>query len=402
MKKIVLILLLFLLSMVATLLSLRACAPKSAEPPPTPEYHYATPTPVPTPTPTPSPSPTPSAEELRLARAQEILAGMSTHEKVCQLFILRPEALTGTAYTSDPLLWRSALETCPVGGVFFAAHNLSGMEGTADAIRAMQQSSAISLFIAVDEEGGAVARLASTLGTTAFSPMFSYRAEGAGTAYENALTIAREASALGFNLDFAPVADVWTNPANTVIGTRAYSDDPDEAAALVSAAVSGFAEGGLLTVLKHFPGHGDTAEDSHIGLATVQKNLEELYACELKPFIAGIEAGADMVMTGHILLPALDGETPATLSYAVTTELLRGELGFDGVIITDALEMGALAGYTDAEIAVRAIEAGADLLLSPVDPAAAIEAITREISPQRLDESVLRILLLKLEKGIIA
>ena len=399
MKKIVLILLLFLLSMLASLLALRACAPESAGSVPTPEYHYASPTPSPTPTPSPSPSPT--AEELRLERAQEILASMTTHEKVCQLFILRPEALTGAAFTDDPEAWRSALEAYPVGGIFFAANNLSGMDGTTSAIAVMQSASALPLFIAVDEEGGNVARLASTLGTTTFSPMYNYRSEGAATAYENALTIAGDISALGFNLDFAPVADVWTNPANTVIGTRAYSDDPEEAAALVAAAVEGFSNGGVLTVLKHFPGHGDTAEDSHFGLATNGKSLDELYDCELKPFIAGMEAGADMVMTAHILLPQLDAENPATLSYAVTTELLRGELGFDGVIITDALEMGALAGYTDAEIAVRAIEAGADLLLSPVDPAAAIEAVTREISPERLDESVLRILQLKLKKGII-
>ncbi len=400
MKKIILILLLFLLSMLASLLALRACAPESAESVPTPEYHYASPSPSPTPTPSPSPSPT--AEELRLARARELLGGMSTHEKVCQLFILRPEALTGAAFTDDPEIWQSALEAYPVGGVFFAANNLSGMDGTTSAIAVMQSASATPLFIAVDEEGGAVARVASTLGTTAFSPMFNYRDAGVSTAYENTLTIAGDISALGFNLDFAPVADVWTNPANTVIGTRAYSDDPEEAATLVAAAVEGFSDGGVLSVLKHFPGHGDTAEDSHFGLATNGKSLAELYDCELKPFIAGMEAGADMVMTAHILLPQLDAENPATLSYAVTTELLRGTLGFDGVIITDALEMGALAGYTDAEIAVRAIEAGADLLLAPNDPAAAIEAVTREITPERLDESVLRILLLKLEKGIIA
>lgn len=399
MKKIILTLLIFLLAMLATLLALRACAPESAGSAPAPEYHYASPSP--SPAPVPSPSPLPTAEELRLARAQELLSAMTTHEKVCQLFILRPEALTGAAFTDDPGLWRTALEACPVGGIFFAAGNLSGLEGTANAIAVMQGASKTPLFISVDEEGGAVARVASTLGTTVFSPMYSYRGEGAATAYKNALTMARDIAALGFNLDFAPVADVWTNPANTVIGTRAYSGDPEEAATLVASAVEGFAEGGVLTVLKHFPGHGDTAEDSHYGLATSGKSLEELLSCELKPFIAGIAAGADMVMTGHILLPALDAENPATLSYAVTTELLREQLGFDGVIITDALEMGALAGYTDGEIAVRAIEAGADLLLSPTDASAAIEAVTREISPERLDESVLRILLLKLEKGII-
>ena len=390
MKKLILILLLFLLSMLASLLALRACAPEPAESVPTPEYHYATPT------------PTPTEEELRLARAQEILAGMSTHEKVCQLFLLRPEALTGTAFTADPAVWQSALEAYPVGGVFFAASNLSGIDGTANAIAAMQTASSIPLFIAVDEEGGAVARVASTLGTTAFSPMYSYRDQGTATAYENARTIASDIAPLGFNLDFAPVADVWTNPANTVIGTRAYSDEPGEAAALVAAAVEGFAEGGVLSVLKHFPGHGDTAEDSHIGLAMNSKSLAELYDCELKPFMAGLEAGADMVMTGHILLPALDAETPASLSYAVTTELLRNELGFNGVVVTDALEMGALAAYSDAEIAVRAIEAGADLLLAPVDAFAAMEAVENNIPTARLDESVLRILLLKLEKGIIA
>ncbi len=226
-------------------------------------------------------------------------------------------------------------------------------------------------------------------------------------AYDNAKTIAGYLTELGFNFDLAPVADVYSNPANTVIGSRAYSDDFEQAAVLVASAVRGFNDGGVACCLKHFPGHGDTAEDTHAGTAIADKSLSELTQQEFLPFISGIEAGADAVMTGHMTLTSIDPEHPSSLSYTVVTGLLRERLGYDGVVMTDALTMGALSNqYTADEIVVMAVQAGNDILLGPADVAGTISAIenaisTGELTEERINESVLRILELKLERGII-
>ena len=201
------------------------------------------------------------------------------------------------------------------------------------------------------------------------------------------------------------MADVWSNPNNTVIRTRAYSDDFSEAAELVAAAVEGFHAGGVACALKHFPGHGNTVTDSHYGKVYVTKTLEELREGELLPFVAGIGAGADMVMLGHITVTALD-EVPAPFSHAVVTELLRDELGFTGVVITDAMQMQALGDYGSGEAAVLALQAGVDMLLCPGDTAAALAGLRDAVesgllSEARIDESVLRILAMKEARGIL-
>lgn len=175
---------------------------------------------------------------------------------------------------------------------------------------------------------------------------------------------------LGFNADLAPVADVWSNPDNTVIGDRAYSDDFAQAAELIPEAVRGFHSGGVATTLKHFPGHGDALADSHDGAVYVSKPLEQLRREELLPFRAGIASGSDMVMIGHLILTEIDAAQPAPFSYRIVTELLREELGFQGVVITDGLQMKALTdSYTSGEIARRAVSAGVDILLCPSKPA---------------------------------
>ena len=357
-------------------------------------------------------SETPAAESLTETpdpaledAAREMLSGMSREEKVWQMLVVFPQQLTGDNLSTDESLWREAMAACPVGGVVFDGDNMESAEQLRALLAAAGGAGSSAPLLCVDEEGGAVARVAFNLGvTTDFKPMFTYRAGGANVAYDNARTIGNELAALGFNVDFAPVADVWTNPNNTVIGRRAYSDDPAEAASLVGAAVAGFHAGGVGCVLKHFPGHGDTAEDSHLGAAYCYKTAEELAACELIPFAAGVAAGADMVMVGHITLPELDPERPATLSPAVVTGLLREQMGFDGVVITDAMRMGAMTGAaeTAAEAAVLAVAAGCDLLLAPEDPAAVAEALLAEVPEARIDESVLRILQLKLKMGLIA
>lgn len=293
----------------------------------------------------------------------------------------------------------------PVGGLIYSVDNLVTQEQTREMIENTQSYSKIPLIISADEEGGNVGRLMYKLGTTFIHSMYSYKDEGPETAYQNALTIGRDMVSCLFNTDYAPVADVWTNPANTVIGDRAYSDDFNEAAELVASAVRGFTDAGVVCCVKHFPGHGDTAADTHEGAAVVDKSLDELRAGELLPFISGIEAGADMVMIGHITVTALD-DVPSTISEAVITGLLREELGWDGVVITDSLDMGALAGHDNGEVCVRFIEAGGDILLGVPDLAAAVSAVEAAVNEgrlteQRIDESVLRVLSLKIEHSII-
>lgn len=356
-----------------------------------------------TPEPTPEPTPTPDPVKVR---AEELLSGMTLREKLCQLMIVRPEVLTGESpVTAAGETTRLALETYPVGGLIYSVDNLVTQEQTREMITNTQSYSKLPLFISADEEGGNVGRLMYKLGTTWVNSMYSYKDQGADTAYANAKTIGTDMVSCLFNTDFAPVADVWTNPANTVIGDRAYSDDFEQAAELVASAVRGFTDAGVICCLKHFPGHGDTSTDTHEGAAVVSKSLDELRAGEFLPFVSGIEAGADMVMIGHITVTSVDPE-PATISKAIITDVLRGELGWDGVVISDSLDMGALAGYDNGEVCVKFLEAGGDILLGIPDIETALTALEAAVTDGRLtesriDESVQRVLELKISHGII-
>ena len=361
----------------------------------------------PSPTPRTSASPTPrTSAKVRKDAAQALLDGMTTHEKICQLLIVQPEVLTGGSTVTgmtDELT--AALRAYPVGGVLLSAGNMTSGEQLAALTGALADGCKTAPLISVDEEGGRVARLMNTVGTTKLGSMYSYRAQGTQGAHDNAQTIARDIAAYGFNTDFAPVADVWTNKRSNAIGDRAYSDDYDEAAELVAAAVKGFHDGGVICCLKHFPGHGSTATDSHNGAATVDKTLPQLRQEDLKPFVSGIAAGADMVMVGHLTVPTMD-DAPASVSRKIVTNLLRYDLGFRGVIVTDGLQMQALAQYTDGEKAVLALAAGNDMLLEISDVPGTVAAIEKALadgtlSRAALDESVLRILQLKLAHGIV-
>jgi beta-glucosidase-like glycosyl hydrolase/CubicO group peptidase (beta-lactamase class C family) len=217
---------------------------------------------------------------------------------------------------------------------------------------------------------------------------------------------AREGRALGVHWAFAPVADVNNNPANPVINIRSYGEDPELVGRLSAAFVRGAHEGGLMTTVKHFPGHGDTAVDSHLQLASVDADRARLNAVELSPFRQAVAAGVDSVMLGHIAVKALDPSgTPATLSGLVTTDLLRGELGFKGLVVTDAMEMQGVRAAWTGEAAIRAVQAGADIILLPPDPEVAIQALVRavgegQLTEQRIDTSVLRILEAKERLGL--
>lgn len=353
------------------------------------------------------PTPTPrTSAEVRKDAAQTLLDGMTTQEKICQLLIVHPEALTGggtvTGMTDE---LAAALREYPVGGVLLSAQNMTSGEQLAALTAALSNGCKTAPLISVDEEGGRVARLMNTVGTTKLGSMYSYRTQGTQGAHDNAQTIARDIAAYGFNTDFAPVADVWTNKRSNAIGDRAYSDDYDEAAELVAAAVKGFHDGGVICCLKHFPGHGSTETDSHDGAATVDKTLPQLRQEDLKPFMSGIAARADMVMVGHLTVPTMD-DAPASVSHKIVTNLLRYDLGFRGVIVTDGLQMQALAQYTDGEKAVLALAAGNDMLLEISDVPGTVAAIEKALadgtlSRAALDESVLRILQLKLAHGIV-
>lgn len=345
-------------------------------------------------------------------RAGAILATMTLKEKVYQLFIVTQDQLTGIAgVTRSGDATRTALEEKPVGGIIYFASNLKNREQTVSMIENIQSYAKLGLFISVDEEGGPVTRLGQNpaMGITEFRAMGRIgAAEDPEQARNVGLTLGTELKELGFNLDFAPVADVDSNPKNPVIGNRAFHSDPAVAAELVAACVEGFGESGILCTLKHFPGHGDTATDSHHGEVRIDKSLAQLWQCELLPFASGIEAGAPVIMVGHITLPKVTKEAvPATLSHEIVTGLLRRALGYEGLIVTDSMSMGAVTDrYSSGEGAVKAVAAGVDLILMPKDLDAAVAGIleaieTGELTEERIDESVLRILETKLRAGII-
>lgn len=342
------------------------------------------------------------------AEVDQLISQMTLRDKICQMMIVTPESITGVGVAIQAGdATKEALNKTPVGGVVYFSQNFDSVDQTKEMIANTRkfaiENKGIPLFIAVDEEGGQVARVSDVLGTTAFNDMYQYKDMGPDTAYNNAKTIATDIFALGFDLDFAPVADTWSNPANYVIGTRAYSDDFNQAAELVPNAVRGFHDGGVCCSLKHFPGHGETDSDPHYGMAVSNKTIAELETQEYLAFKTGIEAGADMVMMGHITMTNVDN-LPASLSTKMINEELRGKLGFKGVVITDSLQMGAVTeGYSNEELAVAAVRAGNDMLLMPNDPEAAVTAIenavkTGQIPEEQINQSVRRILTLKKQK----
>lgn len=277
---------------------------------------------------------------------------------------------------------------------------------TASLLNRLQAESAIPLLATADFEAGVGFRIS---GATVFPRQMAVGAAGdLSLALDAARITATEARALGIHLNFSPLADVNSNPLNPVINTRAFGEAPDPAGRLASAYVRGLHTGGMLATLKHFPGHGDTNVDSHIGLPVIEHPRERIEAIELAPFRAGLAAGADAVMVGHIELPALDpGDfAPATLSKPIVTGLLRGQMKFDGLVVTDSMSMDAIARrLSPGEAAVRAIQAGNDLVLHSPDDAAAVAALraaarSGAIAATQIDASVRRILQAKARLGL--
>ncbi|WP_049962822.1 glycoside hydrolase family 3 N-terminal domain-containing protein [Ruminococcus sp. HUN007] len=346
-------------------------------------------------------------------KAADMLAEMSLEEKVYQLFIVKPEQLSpDEEFLSEYPNTKEELKKYPVGGLIYFERNLSSKEQCEEMIKNVKKRTKTGLFISIDEEGGEIARIGNNpdMETTEFPDTAEIGKSGnPEEAYREGLTIGNDLKKLGFNLDFAPVADVNSNKKNPVIGTRAFSSDPAVVSQMVERSVAGFRESGVICTIKHFPGHGDTDTDSHKEFAETKKNLDELESCELAPFRAGISAGAPVVMAGHIAVPAVtNNDVPASLSKDLITGLLREKLGFNGLVITDSLQMEAITDrYSPDEAAVMALEAGCDIILMPDDLEKAANGISEAVkngrlTEDRLNDSVMRILKIKIEYGIIS
>jgi len=352
--------------------------------------------------PTQAPEPAPSVDPIE-AYLDATISEMSLEEKIGQMFICSFRD-TAQGATEINAAMKSAIHDFHIGGVILFKENLSGKAQTKKLISDLQGESGIPLFIAVDEEGGTVSRLAA-LGYDRLPNASQVGSSGdSRLAYERGVTIAENLKELGFNLNFAPVADINTNKQNTVIGSRAFSSEPVAAGEMVQAFINGHQREGIFSTLKHFPGHGDTYEDSHYGLAFATHDMDRLNEKELVPFQMGIDAGAEFVMIGHISAPNVTGnDEPATFSEKIVTDILRKQLRFDGIIITDALDMGAVVKYHGSdEIAVKSILAGIDILLMPQNFELAYNGVLNavkngEINENRIDESVRRILIRKIQ-----
>lgn len=335
---------------------------------------------------------------------ETVIMEMSLEEKVAGLFLVTPEGITGvdTAVQAGDGT-KKALEKYPVGGLIYFKKNIQSEEQIKTMIEKSLSYCKYPMFIAVDEEGGKVSRLAEALKLDNVGPMADVGSTGdSNQAYEAMKTVGGYLKNYGFNLDFAPVAEVLTNEDNTSIGDRAFSSDPEMTAQMVVSAMNGLKDAGIASCVKHFPGLGDASEDTHNGLVVVDKSLEELKQTELIPFVKAIENEADMIMVGHISLPQLSGDQlPASMSKEVITDLLRSELGFNGVVITDAMDMGAITEYYGAdEAAIRALKAGADMVLMPEDFELAYEGVLAAvkdgtISEERINDSLKRIFRIK-------
>lgn len=329
--------------------------------------------------------------------------------------------VSGTPVTQMVPELKNMIQKYHLGGVILFAQNVQTTEQTTKLTNDIQKASLkIPMFISIDQEGGLVYRLQE--GTQLPGNMAIGATGSTDLAYKNGQVVGSEIKAVGINWNLAPVADVNVNPANPVIGIRSFGADSDLVSKMTIAYMKGEQSEGVAACLKHFPGHGDVAIDSHLGLGVVNKDRDTLDKVELKPFKDAIAAGADAIMTAHLSFPALDDTKvtmkapdgtveeitiPATLSHKILTDLLRNEFGFNGVIITDAMNMKAISdNFGPIDATVRAIKAGADIVLMPMDLDGAYNELIKEVKDgtipeSRIDESVKRILTLKLKRGIM-
>ena len=349
------------------------------------------------------------------AWVQRTLSGLSLRQRVAQMVMFW---VLGDYTSVDDSTFKEVVRWVESEGVGGMTMSLGTPIEVAAKVNYLQRRANVPLLVSSDLEPSLMRLeaaifphyLLETGGATSFPTAMAIAATGRDEdAFDVARAIGREARAVGIHVNFAPTVDVNINPNNPVIGTRSFGEDPQRVARLAALFVQGSHAGGVLATAKHFPGHGDTDVDSHVGLPVVTANPARLAAVELVPFRSAINAGADLVMSAHIALPALGGDstTPATLRPDVMDDLLRDSLGFRGVTITDALSMeGVGKGYTIEESVVQAVKAGTDILLRPGDDAtrainAVVAAVERgDLTASRIDSSVTRILLTKARVGL--
>lgn len=351
------------------------------------------------------------------SEVEEMLRKMTLREKVGQLFFVRPEALDPDIHWENPPTDLAPLKlqevnekmkrqnkSYPVGGIILYDWNINDEAQLAKFLPQLKALNGKPL-ICIDEEGGRVARLANNpnFHVKKYESMAAIGATGnPANAYECGNTIGTYLKRYGFDIDFAPVADVNTNPDNIIIGKRAFSDDPAVAAPMVVNYLQGLKDAGIVGCIKHFPGHGDVKTDTHYGYAQTQKTWAEMLSCEMVTFRAGINWGCQLVMTAHIGAPKVIGsDIPSTMSSVMLQNKLRGELGYRNIIVTDALEMGAITKqYTNVDAVLGCLQAGVDIVLCPKEYAEVFDAVVKAvengtISETRLNDSVRRILRLK-------
>ena len=348
---------------------------------------------------------------------EALLQKMTLREKVGQMFYIRIESLDPsiewTTYDDLAALknqeitmkMRNTNEEYPVGGIILYAWNIEDEAQLAHIIPQVRSLKGHPL-LCIDEEGGRVSRIANNpnFHVKKYESMAAIGATGdPKNAYECGNTIGTYLKKYDFDIDFAPVADVNTNPDNIIIGPRAFSDKPEVAAPMVTNYLQGLKDAGITGCIKHFPGHGDTTADTHTGYAQSLKTWDEMKQCEMVTFRAGIQWGCQLIMTAHIAVPNVTGSNiPSTLSSIVLQDKLRGELGYQNIIITDGMEMGAITQhYTSAEAAVGSIKAGVDIVLGPRDFIEAFDGVVAAVnngtlSEERINQSVRRILTLRL------
>lgn len=345
------------------------------------------------------------------ALVDEAMKQMTLEQKIGQLFIVCTDSLDFNAETEMTDEMKTNLEKYQPGGVILFSFNLDHREQTTEFIQDMKETTKIPMFISVDEEGGNVARIANTdgMGTTKFPSMATIGETGdPSQAYTVGDTVGREISELGFNLDFAPVADLSTNEDNTEIGERSFGSDPDLVSQMVSQEVKGLQNNGVSAALKHFPGQGNAGEDTHKGYVNLDVTIDGLRDNEFLPFEEGIAAGADMIMMSHVSVKGItQSDIPASLSSLMVNDILREELQYDGIIITDAMNMKIITKFYEAgQAAVSAIKAGNDMILMPDNFESAYEAVSEAVeegtlSEKRINASVRRILEVKIRRGIL-
>lgn len=346
----------------------------------------------------------------------EYLDLMTDEEKVGQLFTVNLEQMDDTKgeyyeHKKITKTMKENLQKYSVGGVILFSRNIWNRKQTKKLIRKLQKNAAMPMFISVDEEGGDVARIGNNkkMKTDTFPTMEEIgKTQDADYVYYMASTIGSQIGELGFNVDFAPVADVKTSEMNSEIGTRSFGDDPKKVAEFVSAYVKGLESQNICSTLKHFPGQGSSSGDTHQGSVDIDSSISKLRKIDFVPFVSGIEAGADFVMVSHISVSRVtETSEPASVSKLIMTTILREELDYSGLIVTDAFDMACITDkYSAAEAAVKSFNAGADIILMPQDLPEAYDAIlskvkSGKITEKRLNDTVQRILKLKFQKGIM-